>query len=191
VDPTLLLLLVGVGVVGFATEPAITLAPALADDLDGGTHLVGWLTSAFGIGSALGFALFTSATRLFGLNRLIGSGLATMGIGLALAGLATTPGIALAALGLSGIGMMVAFTAISTQLQQRSPADLRGRIMALWMVGFLGARPFAAALDGFLADVASVQVALLISAGIALVTAYGCRPRRLAISSPVAAVPAA
>jgi MFS family permease len=178
-DPALGALLIGVAVIGFAAEPAMTLAPALAAELDGGTHLVGWLTSAFGVGAALGFALFTSTTRLFGLARLASGGLLLMCLGLTVTAFTEVHAVVLSALGVAGLGMMLSFTSISTLIQQHSPAHLRGRIMALWMVGFLGARPFAAAIDGWLADAVSVQAALLLTADVVVVAGYLCRPSRL------------
>ena len=36
-------------------------------------------------------------------------------------------------------------TGLSTVVQERAPEELRGRIMALWLVGFVGSRPIAAA----------------------------------------------
>lgn len=184
VDPTILVLLIGIAVVGFTSEPAMTLAPALADDLGGGTHLVGWLTSAFGLGAAIGFASFTSISRLLGLPVVTTVGLAVMAVGMTVTALVGVPGVALGGLGLAGIGMMLSMTSISTLVQQRSPTALRGRIMALWMVGFLGARPFAAAIDGFLADTVSVRAAILVTVGVIVVATYLCRPGQLARPVP-------
>lgn len=90
-----------------------------------------------------------------------------------------TAAVALVAFGLSGVGMTLAFTSITTQIQNRSPDALRGRIMALWFVGFLGARPFAAGLNGFVADAVNVSVALAVTALLVTLAAYLCRPSRL------------
>ena len=57
---------------------------------------------------------------------------------------------------------------------------LRGRIMALWLVGFVGSRPIAAALLGGTADAVSVQAAFAVAAVLCLVVALACRPSRLA-----------
>lgn len=76
--------------------------------------------------------------------------------------------------------MTVAFTSITTQIQNRSPDVLRGRIMALWFVGFLGA-----GLSGFLTDAFSASVALAVTAALVTVAAYLCGPSRLV--TPVAA----
>lgn len=57
--------------------------------------------------------------------------------------------------------------------------------MALWLVGFLGSRPFAAALLGGAADVFNVRVAFVIAGAITLVVALAARPA--ALSAPNAA----
>ena len=53
-------------------------------------------------------------------------------------------------------------TGLSTVVQERAPEELRGRIMALWLVGFVGSRPIAAALLGGTADLVSVQAAFAV-----------------------------
>ena len=178
-DPPLMLLLVGIAAVGVGADPALTLAPALAAQLGGGGALVGWLASAFGVGAAVGFLLFGPVHHRFGLPVLGGAGLTLMALGLLGAAASGNPAYALLSFGVSGIGMTLAFTSITTQIQNRSPDELRGRIMALWFVGFLGARPLAASVNGFLADAVSVDAALLVSAATVVVVAWLCRPGRL------------
>ena len=51
--------------------------------------------------------------------------------------------------------------------------------MALWLVGFLGSRPFAAALLGGAADVFSVRVAFVIAGAVTLAVALAARPAAL------------
>jgi MFS family permease len=178
-DPPLLVLLVGIAAVGVGADPAITLAPALAGELGGGPSLVGWLASSFGIGAGVGFLLFTVADRRFGLERLSSGGLLLMAAGVTAAAVSPLPALTLGAFGLSGVGLTWALTSITTQIQNRSPDTLRGRIMALWFVGFLGARPFAAGLNGFLADAVSVSAALVVTGALVATAAYLCRPSRL------------
>jgi len=183
-DRPLMLLLVGIAAIGVGADPSVTLAPALAEHLGGGARLVGWLASCFGIGVGIGFVFFARLHSLVGLVRLGGGGLLMMAAGLGVAALSWTAAIACVAFTLSGIGMNLALTSLTVQIQDRSPDALRGRIMALWFVGFLGARPFAAALNGFLADAVSVSVALTATAAIVTTAAYLSRPQRLASRAP-------
>jgi MFS family permease len=180
-DRPLLMLLVGIAAVGVGAEPSITLGPALAAELGGGAGLVGWLASAFGIGAGVGFLLFAPLHRWVDLPWLGSAGLLIMAAGMVVAAAGGVPAVALGAFGVSGVGMTLAFTSITTRIQDRAPDSLRGRIMALWFVGFLGARPFAAGLTGYLADSISVGVALLTTAAAVTVAAYLTRPDRSAV----------
>ena len=180
-DPPLVLLLAGIAAVGIGADPSLTLAPALAAKLGGGAGLVGWLASAFGAGAGVGFLIFAPLHRWLGIAPLSSGGLILMAAGLASLAASGIPALALVSFGVSGVGMTLAFTSITTQIQDRSPDALRGRIMALWFVGFLGSRPFAAGLNGFLADAVSVGAALVATAAIVTVVAVLCRPSRLTV----------
>lgn len=185
-DPPLLLLLAGSAAVGVGTDPALTLAPPLAASLGGGDQLIGWLASAFGIGAGAGFVLFAPLHRRLGLETLSGGGLFLMSGALAATTIGLHPGLALGLLGLCGVGMTLAFTSVTTLIQNRTPDMLRGRIMALWFVAFLGARPIAAGMNGLLTDMVSVDAALIATAAVVAVAASLCRPGRLR-SAPVSA----
>jgi hypothetical protein len=47
-------------------------------------------------------------------------------------------------------------------LQTEVPDVLLGRVMALWSVCFVGSRPFAALLDGAVAEVAGARTAAIV-----------------------------
>ena len=51
---------------------------------------------------------------------------------------------------------------LTTGVQAAVADDLRGRVMALWTLCFLGSRPLAAVVDGALADLWSPRVATVI-----------------------------
>lgn len=68
--------------------------------------------------------------------------------------------------------MMLGINTFTTQIQQRLPEYLRGRIMGLWAVCFVGSRPFAAALNGTLAETLSTEAALLTLSAILSVIAF-------------------
>jgi hypothetical protein len=89
-----------------------------------------------------------------------------------------TPAAALPGFALAGLGMTLAVASLSSLLQQRLPDHLRGRVMALWSVGFLGSRPFAAALNGAVADLVSVGAALGLVAVSMVAAAWLCLPAR-------------
>jgi len=169
-------LLIGVAIVGLGVDPVITLAPAFADALGGGGDLVGLIASAFGVGAILGFAVQPGLRRRIGLERSGTLGLIVLACGLAPLALATVPSVAVATMLAAGAGMTLSLTAFTTAIQQRVPDVLRGRVMALWSIAFLGSRPLAAALSGVLADVAGEGVALYAAVLIILGGALLSRP---------------
>lgn len=177
---TVAAILFGVAAIGVGADPAITLAPSLAEQLGGGPDLVGLFASAFGGGAFLIFFAQSRLTARFGSSRLGPAGLVCLASG-SLGLLATWgPGWALACFGLGGAGMTLALTGLGTELYARVPDAFRGRIMALWLMGFVGSRPLAAMLSGFLSDRWSIHVSLAVTAGGVLMAAYVCRPRVLA-----------
>jgi hypothetical protein len=185
-DPTILMLLTGVAAIGIGADPAITLTPPLSDSFGRGSELVGAFASSFGIGAGLAFVGLAPMRRWLGLPRLGTVGLMLQATGMLALTLAPIAGLAILAFGVGGAGMTFSLTSLSTQMQERLPDALRGRVMALWSVAFLGSRPFAAAINGAIADTWSVEAALVTVATILLVAAWLCRPGRLA-ASPVRA----
>ncbi len=173
--PTAFLLL-GVGVVGFGVDPVVTLAPAVADRLGGAGDVVGLLASAFGVGAGVGFVLLPLVRRRQRLERMATVGLILLALGLAPLAVAPNVAAAIVTLGLAGVGMALSLTGFTTAVQQRVPDALRGRVMAIWAVAFLGSRPLAATLSGGIADVWDEEVALVAAAVLILVGAFASRP---------------
>lgn len=181
-------LLVGIVIVGLGVDPIVTLTPALADGLGGGPDLVGTLTSVFGVGALLGFAVQPTLRRRVGIERTGTAGLLTLALGLGLLAVAPTAATATATMLVSGTGMTLSLTAFTTGIQQRVPDALRGRVMALWSIAFLGSRPLAAAISGAVADAAGEESALLVAVVIITIGAFASRPAHTA-GAPAAAAP--
>ena len=179
-DRGIALLLIGVMAIGIGADPVITLTPPLSAAFGAGSTLVGLFASSFGIGAGVTFLSLSTLRARLGLPRLSVVGLLLLGGGSIAAGVAPTPVAAVVALAVAGAGMMLALTSLSTQLQERLPDELRGRVMALWSVAFLGSRPLAATVNGALADLTSVSVAFTTVGLLLLVSAWWVRPARLA-----------
>lgn len=167
-DRVVALLLLGVASAGFAADPIITLAPPLAAALGHGDTLAATLVSAFGVCAAPAALASGRLQRRFGSLVVAGSGMMAMAIGLTVAASAPGASVAVSGFGITGVGFVLAVTGFTTVLQRLVPDALRGRVMALWSVAFLGNRPFAALLDGTAADLAGPRSAMLIAIGVAL-----------------------
>lgn len=163
-----LLMLVGVGAAGFAADPIITLSPALASALGGGDTLVAILVSAFGLAAAPAALSSGALQRRFGADQIAGVGLLVLAGGLTVAAAAPSAALAVAGFALAGVGSVLAVTGFTTSLQRLVPDALRGRVMALWSVSFLGTRPIAALLDGAAADLIGPRLAMGLAVSVAL-----------------------
>ncbi|TFV61580.1 MFS transporter [Mycobacterium sp. PS03-16] len=184
-DKPLLLALVAVTTVGFAADPSITLTPSMADALGSDTRLVGALSALFGIGAAAGMAVLALLAGRIAAGWVSSIGLWLLAAGCGVLTVAMSTPVALTGFALAGLGFGWAMTGLSTVVQERAPAELRGRIMALWLVGFLGSRPIAAAVLGGAADAVNVYVGFAVAALSVVVVAVMCRPRTLTGPLPV------
>lgn len=188
-DGALLLLLLAVAAVTFGAEPSITLAPALAETFGSGAWLVGALTASFGGGSAVGLAIVGPLGRHGHANRPVTAGLGCLTVGMAIAAASPWVAGALAGFAVAGAGFTLAVTAISTAVLMRVPDHLRGRVMAFWMVCFVGFRPVASLTAGLVSDAVSPQLALVVMLAVTGVATAACAWRRPA-DQPQPAAPA-
>jgi MFS family permease len=178
-SPRTVLQIVGVGIIGVGTDPITTLTPALADVLRMPAGFVGTLASSFGLGAGIGFVVLSRVRLGVGIMRLGGVGLAIMGIGTLVAGIAPMPGLAVLGIATAGVGMTFSLNAFTTLVQADVPDVLRGRVMALWSMAFIGSRPLTALSTGWLTDAVGVRTALVASAGVILLGAWLTRGARM------------
>lgn len=188
-DPRTARLLMAVAVVGVGADPAITLTPSISTALSGGAGHTGTFASAFGAGAGAGFLVIPPVRKRLGLGRDGTVGLLVTAAGLAGLVLVTSVAWAATAFVVAGIGMTLSLTSLSSQLQERLPDGLRGRIMALWSMGYLGSRPLAAAVDGAIADLVSVEAALVLVSAVVIAAAWASRGGRRDPVAPWPPVP--
>ncbi|WP_370325653.1 MFS transporter [Euzebya sp.] len=172
-DRVVLTVLLGTVAVGFASDPVNTLAPALAARLGEGDWLVGAIGSAFGGGATLSAVFNKRLREAIGSRPTAILGLVGVGAGMAAGGAAPTVPLLLVAMAVAGAGFIQAVSQLNTALQLHVDDRVRGRVMALWSVAFLGVRPVAAGLDGVVADAAGVPVAMALAGSVAGVGAAG------------------
>lgn len=147
---SILLLLALVGLVGM---PYTVLLPMIATrTLQGEAYTLGFLMGAMGVG-ALGGALYlASRETVLGLGRLIPSAAAAFGIGLVALGLSRWVPLSLGLMVLIGIGFMIHLAASNTLIQTLVRDEMRGRVMALFSMAFMGMTPFGSLLAGVVAS---------------------------------------
>ncbi|MEW1973833.1 MFS transporter [Microbacterium profundi] len=174
--PAVIPILLAVTTIGIAADPGLTLAPGIANQIGSGPELVGMFASAFGLGAFIAFFPQARLTAVLGSRRLAPTGLVMMAAGCLGLIPASAAWLALLWFSVMGAGMTLSLTALGIEIYSRIPDAYRGRVMALWLLGFMGARPFAALVNGSLAETAGVGVALAVTAVCPLAAAWICRP---------------
>jgi len=129
--------------------------PKLADVNWGSEDAFGWLMTFTGIGSVVG-ALVTARFPRVSLRWLV---INVAVLGASNMAVAFSPNLAWAfalclPLGFGGAAMIASGNAIS---QQESPPDMRGRLLALTAVAFLGSTPIGGPITGLIADYVSLE----------------------------------
>lgn len=163
IDPKLAAALVGIAAVAIGSDPVLTLTPAMAEALGERADFAGVLATAFGIGSGVGFLGLGRLVRRHGKVAVGEAGLLLLAGGMVTTAVSPETVTALIALTVGGAGFTLALTVLTMLIHERVPEDLRGRVMALWTISWVGPRPLAAGASGALADVAHVRVAVALS----------------------------
>ncbi len=150
--PRVALLIAGVALIAFGSDPVITLTPSLATALRSGPEAVGVLTTMFGLGAIAQAFVIRPIRQRVDLRTTSLLGFLSLVSGLLLLAAARTLPIASAGFFLSGLGFMLANVSLTTRLHELVDDAFRGRVLALWSIAFLGARPIVALTNGFVAD---------------------------------------
>ncbi|MBS1149939.1 MAG: hypothetical protein H6Q89_1637, partial [Myxococcaceae bacterium] len=130
-----------------------TLMPAwVAKVVHGGPDVLGHLLSFGGAGALLAAILLLFAET--GQAWRVGVGGLVMAVGIVGLSLAQSTPPAAGALFLIGLGQVTQSSGILTELQQRSPAHLRGRLLGLFTMVFVGMVP----LGGLAAGLAAAEL---------------------------------
>jgi MFS family permease len=144
-----------------------TVLPLLARfTFHGGASTYALLTSVMGAGAVLG-ALVNGARGRVSPAIVAGSAFA-FGAALGAVAVAPTLGIALVALPLVGAASVTFTAAVNTSLQLAVEPHLRGRVMALYAVVFLGSTPIGGPLVGWLSESAGPRAGLGVGAAAAV-----------------------
>jgi MFS family permease len=130
----------------------------------------GLLFAVLGVGSLAG-ALFTASRREPSVRLMLGS-LALFGLFMLAGAAAPTLPLEVACLIPMGIAALAFQTTTNTLIQLRAEPALRGRVMALYSVVFLGTTPIGAPIVGWLAQQFGPRVGLA-TGGVAVIMAAG------------------
>ncbi|KNA92474.1 MFS transporter [Gordonia sp. w5E2] len=163
--PLVMMALVGT----LAYEFQVSLPVAARDVFDGGPQAFGFMTSSMGVGAVVG-GLIVAARGTTGLRTLI---VTATGFGITIAVTAAAPSLWLAIVALFFVGWLsVSFMSTgNATLQLNSRPQMRGRVMALWSVAFMGSTPIGGPLIGAITQVAGARTGLAVGAASCFVAA--------------------
>jgi MFS family permease len=204
-------LLLLLGLVSLVAMPYTVLMPVFADKVlhgggqglatfleakDLGAVRLGVLMGATGVGALLGALTLASRTGVRGLGRWVAYSCAGFGVSLVLFSASRSFWLSTALLLPVGFCMMLQMSSSNTLIQAMVPDAMRGRVMALYSMMFMGMAPFGALFGGALADRlgAPLTIAIGAVAGIAGAAWFGSQlpkirveARRLIVAQAVAA----
>jgi MFS family permease len=150
-EPIRVLLLL-LGLVSLVAMPYSVLMPVFADRiLHGGARGLGILMGATGVGALLGALTLATRAGVRGLGRWIAFSCGGFGSSLVLFSLSRHFWLSAILLLPVGYCMMLQMSSSNTLIQAMVPDDLRGRVMALYTMMFMGMAPFGSLFAGSLA----------------------------------------
>src|SRR6202790_1096184 len=145
-------LLLLIGLVSLVGMPYTVLMPVFADKiLHGGARGLGILMGATGVGALFGALTLAAKTGVKGLGRWVAFACGSFGISLVLFSFSTHFWLSVALLLPAGYSMMLQMACSNTLIQTMVPDQLRGRVMSLYSMMFMGMAPFGAFFGGALA----------------------------------------
>lgn len=167
-SPVILTILITIGFLGTFGYNFTIVLPLIAE------FVLHTSATGFGsLGSFLGFGSLIAALAVAYLSKpnmgrvLIGAGAFSLLLGMiAFSQVFVLSGVLLGLLGFAGI---VFVTSANTLLQLSAPDELRGRIMSVYVLLFIGSTPIGSYLTGVMSDLFGVQAALLICATVSLI----------------------
>jgi MFS family permease len=140
------------GLISLVAMPYTVLMPVFADRiLHGGARGLGVLMSATGVGALLAALTLASRTGVRGLGRWVAYSCGGFGAALVLFASSRSFWLSTALLVPAGFCMMLQMASSNTLIQTMVPDHLRGRVMSVYSMMFMGMAPFGALMGGALA----------------------------------------
>jgi MFS family permease len=143
------LILTLLGVMSLVGTPYTVLMPVFAGEvLHGGASTMGWLMSSTGVGALTGALLLARRKGFRGMGRLIGIAATAFGISLILFSLSRSVYLSMLLLFPVGFSMITQMASSNTMVQAMVPDHLRGRVMSVYSMMFMGMAPFGSLIAG-------------------------------------------
>jgi MFS family permease len=173
-EPLVRSVLVMIASISFFCLPFIGLMPVIAAQ-NLGMKVTGFayglLYASFGLGAACGAIAVGSVLVGYRRDRVIAAGLALFGLMLFVFGLLRSPAPSYPIVFLVGLFYFATVTTLSTRLQEHLHDEVRGRVMALYMMAFGGTIPIGLLLAGPIATRTNITTVVVAGAVVAMLLA--------------------
>jgi len=178
--PGLLIPLVMIAVIGtLAWEFQVSLPLMATRVFGGGAAAYGIMASTMGVGAVFGGLVAAARSRPSG--RALCLAAIGWGIAILLAAVAPNMPLELVTLLFVGYGSITFNSMAKTVLQLNAAPEMRGRVMALWGLAWLGSTPIGGTLVGFVAQEAGARWSLVLGGLPTIVCGLVALPALLAI----------
>jgi MFS family permease len=165
-------LLLLLGLVSLLGMPYTVLMPVFADKiLHGGARGLGILMGSTGVGALFGALTLAAKTGVKGLGRWVAFACGSFGISLFLFSFSHSFWLSVALLLPAGYSMMLQMACSNTLVQTMVPDHLRGRVMSVYSMMFMGMAPFGAFFGGALAHRVGAPITVAIGAATCVIGA--------------------
>lgn len=179
-------LLLLLGLVSLMGMPYAVLMPIFAEEiLHGGVRGLGILMGASGSGALLAALLLASRKSIRGLGRWVAISSGSFGVFLILFSFSRSFWLSALLLVPVGFSMMLQMASSNTLVQSMVPDELRGRVMAVYSMMFMGMAPLGALMAGSLAGIIGAPYTVVMGGAICIVGSiiFGLRLPKLRVEA--------
>ena len=171
-SPEILTVILRTGAVMFFSSALFALLPSIAHSINDSAIGYGILLGTFGVGAIVGALVMQSARAKWSTEAIVSSGVAILGLTMAVAGglhsLATLAPLML----VSGGAWVLFISLISALVQNLAPDWVRARVLAVFILVYQGSFALGSAAWGAVAQRAGIRFAL-VAAGLATIATTG------------------
>jgi MFS family permease len=165
-------LLLLLGLVSLTGMPYAVLMPVMADEVLGaGASGLGLLMGASGTGALAGALVLARRNSLRGLGRWVALAALSLGVSLIAFSFSRSFWLSVALLLPVGCSMLLQMSSSNTLIQSMVPDRLRGRVMSVYSMMFMGMAPLGALLAGTLAEIIGAPATIALGGGASILGA--------------------
>jgi MFS family permease len=179
-------LLLLLGLVSLMGMPYAVLMPIFADQiLNGGVRGLGILMGASGTGALIAALVLAARKSIRGLGRWVALASGAFGVFIILFSQSRSFWLSAALLVPAGFSMMLQMSASNTLVQSMVPDELRGRVMAVYSMMFMGMAPLGALMAGALAEIIGAPLTVVLGGAVCILgaIAFGLRLPQLTVEA--------